>query len=101
MKWVLFLPILLNIVTKHIVNKTITCNDRDAPWIRKTAIKRNTCIYRKWVKRGEDCEGYEYVREIQNATNKLIRQAKQRYYSNLGKKLSDPRTGKTKLLDGI
>ena len=48
---------LIEIFSRHIPNKVITCNNRDAKWITpklKTAIKRNTRIYRKWVKRGRN-----------------------------------------------
>ena len=36
---------------------------------------------------------YYHVREVQNATNKLIRDAKRCFYEKLGDKLSDPETG--------
>ena len=38
---------------RQISNKTITCNDKHSPWITskvKTAIKRNSRVYRKLVK---------------------------------------------------
>ena len=92
----LFSDILMGIFSKHISNKIITCNDRDAPWITqklKTAIKRNSRVYRKWVKRGRNNDHYDKVREVQNSTNKLIKEAKQLYYKKLGDKLSDPHTG--------
>ena len=41
---------LMEIFSKQICNKIISCNDRDAPWITptlKTAIKRNVRVYRK------------------------------------------------------
>ena len=72
-----------------ISNKIITCNDKDAPWITpkvKTAIKRNSRVYRKCVKRGRNTNDL-------NSTNKFIKEAKLAYYTNLGIKLSDPETG--------
>ena len=39
-----FTDILLFIFSKHITNKIVTCNDKDAPWITpevKSAIRRN------------------------------------------------------------
>ena len=74
----------------------ITCNDRDAPWITpvvKTAIKRNSRVYRKWVNRGKNLHGHDKIREVRNSTDTLIKEAKLAYYTNLGNKLSDPAIG--------
>jgi hypothetical protein len=59
----------------------------------KTAIKRNARVYRKWVNRGRNENDHDKIREVQNITNKLIREAKQSYYKKLCEKLSDPQTG--------
>ena len=43
---------LFDIFSRHIENKIITCNDKDAPWITpevKSVIRRNSRVYRKWV----------------------------------------------------
>ena len=91
-----FTDALVNIISNHIPNRIITVNDKDAPWINsnvKSAIRRNYRVYRKWVKRGRIPEDHDNVREVQNATNKQIRDAKRVYFENLGNKLSDPKTG--------
>ena len=59
----------------------------------KTSIKRSTRVYRKWVKRGRNPDNYKNVRKVQNISSKLINQAKQLYYHNLGDKLSDLKIG--------
>ena len=45
-----FLPIyFLDIMAKHISNKMITCDEKDAPWDTpavKTAIRRKSRVYR-------------------------------------------------------
>ena len=90
-------------MSKHISNK-ITCNDKDAPWITpqvKTSIKRSTRVYSKWVKLGRNPGNYKNVREMQNISSKLINQAKQIYYHNLGDKLSDPKNRSKIILDCI
>ena len=38
-------------------------------------------------------EEHDNVREIQNKTNKLIKQTKEAYYTQLGDQHSDPKTG--------
>ena len=65
----------IGITSKHISNKIITCNDKDAPWITpqvKTSIKRSARVYRKWVKRGRNPDNYKNVRKVQNISSKLI-----------------------------
>jgi len=92
----LFSDVVMGVFSKHISNKIITCNDKDAPWITqvlKTAIKRNSRVYRKWVKNGRNSDSHGKVRDVQNITNKLIKEAKLVYYKKFGEKLSDPQTG--------
>ena len=39
--------IFLDIISRHVPNKIVTCNDKDPPWITnevKTAIKRNASL---------------------------------------------------------
>ena len=82
----------LDIFSKNIPNKVVTCHDKDAAWITpevKAAIKRNSRIYTKWNKRGRKVEERPKVMDTQNQTSKLIRQAKNSYYEKLGTLLSD------------
>ena len=86
-------------MTKHISNKIISCNDKDAPWVTpqvKSAIKRNSRVYRKWVDRGSNPHDRDHVRKVQNDTNKLIKETKLSYYFHLGNQLSDPSIGQKK-----
>ena len=95
-KSLLFTDIFLDIMAKHISNKIITCNEKDSPWITpeiKTAIRRNSRVYRKWVNRGRNPPDQDKVREVRNSTNKLIKEARLAYYTYLGNKLSDPEIG--------
>ena len=80
---------LMGIYPMQILNKIVTCNDRDATWITpkvKTAIRRNSRVYWKWIKHGSNIDDYK---QVQNITNKLIKEAKQLHYKKLGDKLSD------------
>ena len=66
-KGVVFTDTFMNIVDKQISNKIMTCNDKDAPWITpklKIAIKRNSRVYRKRVKRGRKTNDLVNVREV-------------------------------------
>ena len=86
----------MSIISKNIPNKTVTCSDKDAPWITpdvKSAIKRNYRVYRKWVKKGRITSDKGNVRSVQNETNRFIKKAKMEYFNNLGSKLNDSKTG--------
>ena len=84
-----FTSVVIQIMTKYIPNKTVTVDDKDAPWITsevKTAIKRNQRVYRKWTTRGRPPDGRVHIKYIQNLTSYLIRQAKSKYIDDLAKK---------------
>ena len=85
-----------SIFSEFIPNKTITCDNRDPPWMTtslKSAIKRKHRVYNKYVKSGRKPDDWEYVRTIRNQTSSKITQAKDEYFSSLGRKLSDPTHG--------
>ena len=92
----LFTDVFLDVIGRYVPNQIVTFNEKDAPWVTprvKTAIKRNARVYRKWIKRGRNPNDRENVCKIQNETNRLIKENKKDYYSQLGRKLSDPNIG--------
>ena len=92
----IFTDTLFSVISSNIPNKVINCNDKDPPWITpelKTAIKRKHRVYRKYVKRGQRKEDWNQVKDIRNKTSKMIIRAKEKYFLNLGRKLSDPNQG--------
>ena len=92
----LFTSKCVRIFSEFIPNKTITCDNRDPPWMTpslKSAIKRKHRVYNKYVRRGRKPDDWEYVRTVRNQTSSKITQAKDEYFSSLGKKLSDPTHG--------
>ena len=92
----LFTSKCLNILSQYISNKIITCDDRDPPWMTaalKSAIKCKCRVYNKYIKHGRKPDDWEYVRTVCNETSSRITKAKDDYFSNLGKSLSDPMNG--------
>ena len=88
-KCFLFIDVFLDTMSYRILRKIITCNYKDAAWITpeiKTGIKRNSRVYKKWVRSGRMSGDLDKVRDVRNVTNKLIRKAKSTNYSNLGLK---------------
>ena len=66
-----------SIFSEFIPNKTITCDNRDPPWMTpslKSAIKRKHRIY--YVKHGQKPNDWKYVCTIRNQTSSKITQAK-------------------------
>ena len=80
-------------LSSYIPNRTIKCDDRDPPWITsqlKAAIKRKHRVYRRYIERGKNHDDWCQVKTIRNETSRMIVNAKNKYYQNLGRKLSDP-----------
>ena len=85
---------LLLVMSKNIPNKIVTCSDKDAPWINnevKSAIRRNSRVYRKWVLRGRHSCTKDNVRKVQNDTNNQKRLFEQHWFQI--NKLNDSTTG--------
>ena len=90
---------IFEILSSDIPNRTIKCDDRDPPWITsqlKTAIKRKHRVYRRYIERGKNNDDWCQVKTIRNETSRMIVNAKNKYYHNLGRKLSDPNMGPKK-----
>ena len=82
----------IEIMDKYIPHETVTINDKDAPWITpgvKSAIKRNKRVYYKWKTRGRKPEDRTRVNQVQNETNQIIQEAKDKYHYDLVDKLCD------------
>ena len=91
-----FTKTLYAIMSLYIPNETIRINDKDPPWLTselKIAIKRKHRLYRRFIRRGRKQEDWNPVRNIQLENTRKIIEAKDKYYSKLGKKLSDPNIG--------
>ena len=81
----LFTSNLYSILSMNIPNKTLKCNDKDAPWITpdvKTAIKRKHRVSKKFVDGARKEEDWKHVKEVRNETSKMIHLAKETYYLN-------------------
>ena len=90
----LFTAKCIDIFSQYNPKEIIMCGDRDPPWMTatlKSAMKRKHRVYNKYVKRGRKLNDWEYVRKVRNETSSKI--TKDEYFSDLGKKLSDPTNG--------
>ena len=85
-----------NIFSLYTPHKVITCDDRDSLWMTatlKSSIKRKHRVYNKYVKCGWKPEHWEHAQSVCNEASTKINKAKDDYFSDLGKKLSDPMSG--------
>ena len=92
----LFTSKCVSIFSEFIRNKTVTCDNRDPPWMipsLKSAIKCKHRVYNKYVRHEHKPYDWEYVCTVRNQTSSKITQAKDVYFSSPGKKLSDPTHG--------
>ena len=86
-------------LSSFIPNRVIKCNDRDPPLITsqlKAAIKRKHRVYRRYIERGKNHDDWCQVKTVRDETSRMIVNAKNKYYQNLGRKLSDPNMGPKK-----
>ena len=92
----LFQAKLLEIMESQVPNKIITVDSKHAPWVTPevmTALRKNKCVYKKWVKRGKIPSDKIIVNQTQHETNKIIIDAKKTYTNELGRKVCDLNSG--------
>ena len=87
---------ILNIFSNFVPNKTITCREKDPPWMTdeiKIICHMKAKIYEKYVKNGRsDVDKDELIR-VTCLSSDVITKAKEKYLFSLGNKLNDPQTG--------
>ena len=91
-----FTNCILNIFTNFVPSKTITCKDKEPPWMTET-IKQlcynKSKIYKKYVKNGRSDVDKNELQNVTNLSSDAIIKAKNKYLLSLGDKLNDPQTG--------
>ena len=87
---------ILNIVTNIILNETITCDDRDPPWMNsfiKKLIRAKDNFYKKFVRKSENMYHLCPFKNLQNHLNQSSQIAKRNSYVNKNaQRLGDPNT---------
>ena len=83
-------------MSQLIPNKVITINERDPSWLTKSIknkIQSKHRAYHKFLLPGSRPEEKVHINRLRNETNRLIVNAKDDYFYNLGQKLTDPSLG--------
>ena len=87
-----FNSLFLSTMEKHIPNKIITINEKDAPWLSNTLknkIKRKHKIFKKWKDTNNNNHMIKY-KQLQSDINRLTKEAKKKYNIKMSEKLSSP-----------
>ena len=91
----LFDTTIKDILHNFIPHETITCDDRDPPWINSST-KRLTQdkneAYKPFKRSSNNSQYFENFQFLQNLLGLSIKASKERYYSRLSKKLKEPST---------
>ena len=86
---------ILNIISNFIPNETITCDDRDPPWMNsfiKNLIRAKDNFYKKFVRKSNNMYHHYAFKNLQNHLNQSIQIAKQNYFNKIAQSLGDPNT---------
>ncbi len=89
--------ILLNIFSNFIPNEIIKVRSRQAPWMTqsiKNFIRKKNKAYKTFIKNGQPEGGLEAITNMISQGSKMIEDAKDKYFSKIGRKLSNPETGR-------
>ena len=84
---------ILNIVSNLIPNETVTCNDRDPPWMSsfiKNLIRTKDNFYKKFVCKSSNMYHLCAFKNLQNHLSQSIQIAKQNYVNKIAKRLGHP-----------
>ena len=75
--------IIPNAFTNFVLNKFITCDDRDPPWINdntKNKIKRKNSMYKKNKRNGKKTEDNELLTKAVSEVSQLLEKSKNECY---------------------
>ena len=90
------LSCILNVFSNFVPNKTITCRDKDPPWMTEEVKKKcymKAKIYEHYDKNGRSEADKDELVSITSLSRDTITKAKDKYLHSIGNKLNDPHTG--------
>ena len=85
----------MNIFKNFIPHETITCNDKDPPWMNKqikTLIAEKNTLYKRLKQRVVNSKLLDKLDALQAKLQSLINFFQFKYYREISKKLSAPST---------
>ena len=91
----LFHKTIKNISSNFISHETVTCDDRDPPWINKNTkqiIQEINSTYRSYILNEKNPQIFHKVNYLQKQLKKFIEHSQEKYYIHISKKLTDTMT---------
>ena len=91
----LFNRIIKNIISNYIPHEIIICDDRDPPWINnrvKELINEKNNTFQCYLHSNKDLNLFNKVGYLQNELKSLIDTNKEKYYSRISKRMTNPLT---------
>ena len=91
----LFNRTIKDILRNFIPHETMTCDDRDPPWINSSIrhlIQEKNEAYKHFKRRNNNNQYFENFQSLQNLLGVSTEASKERYYSRLSRKLMEPST---------
>ena len=91
----LFNKTIKNIFSNFIPHETVTCDDRDPPWINnniKQLIQEKNDTYRIYILNDKNPQIFQKVKYLQTQLKNLIEHSQEKYYLRISKKLMNPMT---------
>ena len=88
--------VLINIFSNFIPNKIVKVKPQQAPWITKAIkifLRKRNRAYKSFAKSDYSQERSEMIQQMTLQGTRLVEGAKQKYFLNIGQKLSRPDTG--------
>ena len=85
----------MNVFSNFILNKLITINDKDPPWMNdeiKNKIQKRDIFYQQLKKYKLNLTEFDVMSELTLDFSSIISQRREEYCFQLAKKLNDPRT---------
>ena len=81
-----------NILRHFIPHETVTCDDRDPPWItsKKGLIQKKNFAKKCYFKNNEDIQLFRRFQNMQKLLTATIAKSKEQYYTRISTKLMDP-----------
>ena len=82
----------MNTVQYFDPRETVTCGDRDPPWITtriKNLINDKKILFKKYLRSGKNTKVFEEFKLLQNKIVHLTNHSRGRYYTRISNKLND------------
>ena len=80
-----------NLNMTFILHETVTCDDRDPPWVNtwiKILIDDKKILYKKYLRSGKNTKVFEELKLLLNKIVSLTNDSSDRYYIRLSNKLN-------------